>query len=92
MTREVRTGTYKLYKGKYFIVFYDKTGERNLYSFDNVREILVFQNKQVNRQNINFVNVALYRALKSETHFTTLLTGDVMRVYVIDATDEEDEL
>ena len=89
--RDVRTGTHKLYKGRYFIAFYDKTDQQFLYSFDNVREILQFQGKEVTRQNVNLVNVEIYRALKTDTHFTTFLTGDVMRVYIIDALDEEEK-
>ena len=77
------------YKGKYFIVFYDKTGEQLLYMFDNARDILRFQGKPITRQNVNHVNVRLYRALKTDTHFVTFLTGEVMRVYIF--SDEEDE-
>ena len=78
----------ELYKGKYFIVFYDKTDEHLLYMFNNVKEILDFKNKEVNRNNIILVNVELYRALKSEFHFTRFLTGDVMRVYIIEDKEE----
>ena len=91
MNREIRTGTHKLYKGRYFIVFYDKTDTNFLESFDNVREILKFQNKPITRQNVNLVNVELYRALRTDTHFTRLLTGEVMRVYIIDTSDNDDE-
>lgn len=78
----------KLYKGKYFIVFYDKTDEKFLYSFDNVREILKFQGKELCCANVNAINKYLYKALKSEEHFITFLTGEVMRVYIIDAVEE----
>lgn len=83
-----RSGPRKLYKGKYFIVFYDKTDMNFLYSFDNVREILKFKKKEITRQNVNLINVELYRALKTETHFVTFLTGEVMRVYIIDESEE----
>lgn len=86
--REIRSGTHKLYKGKYFIVFYDKTDSELLYMFDNVREILAFQNKPITRQNVNLVNVELCRALKTETRFTRFLTGEVLKVFII----EDDEL
>lgn len=79
----------QFYKGKYFIIFYDKTGEIPLYIFDNAREILKFQNKPITKQSINHVNVRLYRALKTDTHFVTFLTGEVMRVYIFDIDDEE---
>lgn len=79
----------KLYKGKYFIVFYDKNDERLLYTFDNVKEILKFQKKEINTYNARLLNIELYRALRSDEHFITFLTGEVMRVYII--TDKEEE-
>lgn len=87
--REIRTGTHKLYKGSYFIVFYDKTDEYLKYMFDNVRDILAFQNKPLTRANINRVNVELYRALKTDTHFTRFLDGNVLRVHLINLDNEE---
>lgn len=86
--REIRHGPHDLYKGKYFIVFYDKTDSNLLYMFDNVREILKFQGKEITRQNVNLVNVELCRALKTETRFTRFLTGEVLKVFII----EDDEI
>lgn len=88
MERQIRKGPHRLYKGQYFIAFYDKTGEEFMYSFDNVREIVKFQGKLLTRTNINLVNVELYRALKSEEHFVRFLTGEIMRVYIIDIEGE----
>ena len=87
--REVRSGTFKLYKGSFFIVFYDKTDEWLQYMFDNVRDILKFMGKPITRQNVMLVNNELYRALKSETHFTRFLTGEVLRVHIIKTKKEE---
>lgn len=87
--REVRSGTFKLYKGSFFIVFYDKTDEWLQYMFDNVRDILKFMGKPITRQNVMIVNNELYRALKSETHFTRFLTGEVLRVHIIKTKKEE---
>lgn len=78
----------KLYKGKYFIVFYDKSDEEFLYSFDNIREILKFQRKPLTDENIKMLNRYIYRALRTPEHFITFLTGKVMRVYIIDAIEE----
>lgn len=80
---ENRQGTHKLYKGHYFIVFYDKHDEQLEYMFDNVREILTFRKLPITATNINIVNVELYRALKTDTHFTKML-GHLLRVYIID--------
>ena len=87
--KEVRNGPHKYYKGKYFLIFYDKTDEIPLYIFNNVREILTFKNKEANKYTVNQINQELYRALRSEEHFVTFLTGKVMRVYMISI--EEDE-
>lgn len=78
----------RLYKSKYTIVFYDKTDTNFLYMFDNVWEILQFQGKPITRTNVNLVNVELCRALKTDTHFVKFLTGDIMRVYIIDVTED----
>ena len=80
----------KYYKNKYFIVFYDKTDENLQYIFNNVKDILKFKNKEINKQNINLLNVELYRALNSEFHFTRCLNGEVMRVYIINVEEDEE--
>ena len=76
-----------LYKGKYFLVFYDKTDEEFMYLFENVRDILKFMGKKITRQNVNKIDVELYRALRSTEHFCRFLTGEVMRVYMIPSVD-----
>lgn len=88
--REIRYGPHKFYKGSYFLAFYDKTGEELLYIFDNAREILKFQKRELTRKNVNQINVSLYRALKTETHFTTILTGKVMRVYLVEKENDDE--
>lgn len=80
----------RLYKGKYLILFYDKTDEELLYFFDNVTDILKFQKKEITTQNKRIVNVALYRALRTEEHFVTFLTGEVMRVYIINESEDDE--
>lgn len=81
--KEVRRGTFRYYKGSFFIVFYDKTDEYLRYMFDNVRDILTFMKKPITRQNVNIINNELYRALKTDEHFTRFLTGEVLRVYIV---------
>lgn len=90
MSRESRKGPFRLYKGSYFIVFYDKSDMHLVYMFDNIREIVKFQKKELTRQNLNLVNVELYRALRSETHMTRFLTGEPLRVYIINENEDED--
>lgn len=82
----------KFYRGKYIIVFYDKTDELMLYMFNNIKEILKFQKKELTRQNINLINVELYRALKRKDHLCKFLTGSTMRVYIVDMIEDYDDL
>lgn len=79
------------YKGQYFIVFYDEADEELLYMFDNAREILLYQKKPITKNNINLVNVELYRALKRKDHLTRFLNGEWMKIYIIE-NNEENEL
>lgn len=79
------------YKGKYFIVFYSRDGEELLYMFDNIREILKFQRKEINRTNLNLINVEIYRGLKRKSREVRFLTGEIMQIYIFDIEDEENE-
>ena len=79
--------TRSFYKGRFFLVFYDKSDENLKYMFDNVRDILKFMGQEVTRLNVNRVNVELYRALSSKGHFCRFLTGEVLRVYMISNDD-----
>lgn len=88
---QARTGPRKLYRGSYFIVFYDEADEELRYLFDNVRDILKFMKRPVTRTNINLVNVELYRAFKRQGHFTRFLTGEKLRAYMIAADIEDDD-
>jgi hypothetical protein len=85
--REVRTGPHALYKGRFFIIFYT-IDDQFVNMFDNVREILLWQKRELTRQNVNLLNVELYRALNG-THLTKCLTGELMKVYAIDENEGE---
>ena len=84
---KVQHNTHSLYKGRFFLVFYDKHDEELKYMFDNVRDILKFMGQEVTRLNVNRVNVELYRALSSKEHFCRFLTGELLRVYMISNDD-----
>lgn len=86
---EVRHGKEKLYKGSYLIVFYDKSDERLMYMFDTIRDILKFMKKPLTSHNRILVNTIIARALKTKNHFTRFLTGETLRVYLINTSDDE---
>lgn len=77
---------HKYYKQTHIIAFYDSDDDTLLHIFNNVREIAKFKNQTISRQNINILNVELYRALKRASHSTRMLTGCVMKVHIIDIT------
>lgn len=83
----IQRNTRSLYKGRFFLVFYDKSDENLKYMFDNVRDILKFMGQEITRLNVNRVNVELYRALSSKEHFCRFLTNEVLRVYMISNDD-----
>lgn len=78
-----------LYKSKYAICFYDCIGERFLYMFDNINDILTFMNKPMSERN----KIAIYicKALKKEDHRINFLTGETMTVYLVDIKEDDDE-
>ena len=83
----IQRNTRSLYKGRFFLVFYDKSDENLKYMFDNVRDILKFMGQEVTRLNVNRINVELYKAFSSKEHFCRFLTGEVLRVYMISNDD-----
>lgn len=87
-----KTGPQRLYRGSYFIVFYDEADEELRYLFDNVRDILTFMKRPVTRTNINLINVELYRAFKRQNHLTRFLTGEKLRVYMIADIEDDDDI
>ena len=72
------------------IVFYDKTDENIEYIFDNLCEILRFMKKPINDKNKNYINVMIYRALRTKTHFVRFLTNEILTVHLIDLKEDEE--
>ena len=87
MSRPVRRGTFKLYQGSHIIAFYEKDDDTLFEIFDNARDILKFLQRDITRQNVNLINVELYRALK-ERNGRTMMLGRTMIVHIIDITND----
>lgn len=85
MSNQIKT---KFYKSKYCIVYYTYDEEQFVASFDNVFEICKYKKLAITDNNLQKTKVELYRALKRETHHTTMLNGKSMKVYLIDMSDE----
>ena len=80
----------KYYKGKYFLVFYDESDEELLYLFDNVNQLCDHLKLERTKRNINNLNVQLFHALRSDTHFFKMDSHEICRVYMISADDEDE--
>lgn len=87
-----RKGPQSLYKGRFAIVFYDKTGEQYINSFNNIREILAFKGEEITRSSINKMNVILCKELKTDNHHTRLLDGTLMTVWLVNDNDDDSDL
>ena len=79
----------KYYKGKYFLVFYDKSDENLLYLFDNVGQLCDHLKLERTRQNVNCLHVRIFHALRSQTHFFRMGPNETCRVYMIDIDENE---
>ncbi len=73
-----------LFKNKYFIVFYGEDDDTYIAGFDNIKEICLYKGIQPTPQNMNALQVKLYRALKRQDHNTCMLNGSKMHVYLIE--------
>ena len=92
MRKKIRQSAKSLYKGRYFLAFYDKSDEELLYIFNNIEEILKYKKEEINYYNKNITGVKLCRALKNQGNFTRMIDGSLMRVYIIDTEGSDEEL
>ena len=79
----------KLYKGKYILSFYEKDDDTLAFIACNLREVCKRLRWEVNRKNMNVIQVNVYRALKRQNHQINLFKGKAYRVYLIDDTEED---
>jgi hypothetical protein len=86
----VRSEDEKLYKNKYVLAVYDRDDDTLKYLFDNLKELCEVLGLEVNRKNMNKVQVNVYRALKRPDHQTNLFRGRCYKIYIVDITKEED--
>lgn len=77
----------RLYKNRYFFVFYEKDDETLYDMFDNVRQIVIACGREPTRDNVIKMSIKLARAVNKKTHYTNVF-GRLMRVYLIDDVDD----
>lgn len=83
--------TEKLYKNKYVIAFYERDDDTLKYVFDNLTEVCKELGLEVNRKNMNRIQVDIYRSLRRKNHQTNIFRGQCMKVYLVDVVDDIDE-
>ena len=82
-----------LFKGKYLIAFYKEDDETIVAVFDNLKEIIAYRGEEVTYESYATLKCHLYKALKRENHYTRMLDGSPMHVYLEDPQfDEDDDL
>ena len=80
----------KLYKDKCILAFYEKDDDTLKYIFDNITDVCRELGWEVNRHNMNRLQVSIYRSLRRENHQSNLFKGKCYKVYMIDITDEDE--
>ena len=55
MRKKIKQSAKSLYKGRYFLAFYDKSDEELLYIFNNIEEILRYKKEEITAQDVNYI-------------------------------------
>lgn len=80
----------RLYKKKYVIAIYERDDETLKYLFNNLTELCEALGWEVNRKNMNRIQVNMYRALKRPNHQFNLFRHQGYRVYIVDITEDDE--
>lgn len=78
----------KLYKGKYVLVFYERDDDTLAFLASNLTEVCERLGWEVNKKNMNYIKVDIYRSLRRENHQTNLFRGKCYKVYIVDMTED----
>lgn len=80
----------RLYKDRYVILFYERDDDTLKYMFDNVRQVCKELKWELNRRNLNIIQINITRSLRRKNHQTNLFRGQCLRVYIVDVCDESE--
>lgn len=78
------------YRGRYVIVFYEKDDDTFKFMFNNIRELCKYLGWELNKRNLNRLQVNIFRSLQRYNHQTNLFKGQCLKVYIVDITEEYD--
>ena len=80
----------RLYKDRYVILFYERDDDTLKYMFDNVRQVCKELKWEINKRNLNIIQINITRSLRRKNHQTNLFRGQCLRVYIVDVCDESE--
>lgn len=80
----------RLYKDRYVILFYERDDDTLKYMFDNVRQVCKELKWELNKRNLNIIQINITRSLRRKNHQTNLFRGQCLRVYIVDVCDESE--
>lgn len=72
-----------MYRGKYFIAFYDKTGEEFINCFDSIVNILYYLKSPITRQEVEKMRRKVFSAVKNDS-LVYFLDGKPRKIYLIE--------
>ena len=72
-----------MYRGKYFIAFYDSKGEEFINCFDSITQILYYLKKPINQEEIRKIRYSVYMAVKYD-RTVKFLDGKPRKIYLIE--------
>lgn len=78
----------KLYKKKYVLAFYEKDDDTLAFIASNLVEVCKRLGWEVNKKNMNYIQVDIYRSLRRQNHQTNLFRKKCYKVYIVDMTED----
>lgn len=78
----------RLYKKKYVLAFYERDDDTLAFLADNLVEVCERLGWEVNKKNMNYIQVDIYRSLRRSNHQTNLFRGRCYKVYIVDMTED----
>lgn len=77
----------KLYNNKYALAFYENDDETFLFMVNNIKELCDYLKMEPTHNNLNLLQVKVFRGLRRSNHVIRFNHGKRLHVYLIDITE-----